>query len=100
MQHTTSLTAEVSRQLEEGDLVDHYYWMEGKSVNTVKIDTDWTLDGAKRNTGRFIQDNVLSVKLLLFDEKKTNMLMESIWIFKGKLPEEDIHFTSSLFFKN
>lgn len=34
MQDTVSLTAEVSRQLEESDLVDHNYWEEGNAEDT------------------------------------------------------------------
>lgn len=33
-------------------------------------DTDWTIDRARRNTGRLTQNNLLLVKLLFFDEKK------------------------------
>ena len=47
-------------------------------------DTDWTLNRARRNTGRLIQNNVLLVKLLFFDKKK-KMLMESSWIFQGQV---------------
>lgn len=60
-------------------------------------DTDWTIDRARRNTGRLTQNNLLLVKLLFFDEKK--MLMESKWILKEKLSEE-VHFTSPLLFKS
>jgi len=42
VQHTLSITAEVSRQLKDGYLVDHYYWKEGKTeghLDTVVMKT-------------------------------------------------------------
>lgn len=99
VQYIVSLTAELSRQLEEGDLVDHCYWKEGKAeghLDTVEI---WTgrLTEQEGTLGDWCKTMYCLLNCCLM---KKNMLMENSWIFKDKLPEEEIHFTASLLFKS